>query len=89
MTSSHGFKKLGFIGLGAMGKPMVSHLANKLPADSRIWVYDVVEKVVDELCAEFPERIIKGVNAKDVAQQVVSRLRSTCAALLTTDRIPS
>ncbi|KAH4187117.1 hypothetical protein HBH98_003550 [Parastagonospora nodorum] len=70
MASSYSFKKLGFIGLGAMGKPMVSHLANKLPADSRIWVYDVVEKVVDELCAEFPERIIKGANAKDVAQQV-------------------
>lgn len=74
MASSHGFKKLGFIGLGAMGKPMVSHLAKKLPADSRIWVYDVVEKVVDELCAEFPERIVKGANANDVAQQVVSRL---------------
>jgi 3-hydroxyisobutyrate dehydrogenase-like beta-hydroxyacid dehydrogenase len=76
MASSHSFKKLGFIGLGAMGKPMVSHLANKLPSDSRIWVYDVVEKVVDELCAEFPERIIKGANAKDVAQQVVSRIQS-------------
>jgi 3-hydroxyisobutyrate dehydrogenase-like beta-hydroxyacid dehydrogenase len=72
MAPLHGFEKLGFIGLGAMGKPMVSHLANKLPSDSRIWVYDVVEKVVDELCAEFPERIMKGANAKDVAERVVS-----------------
>jgi ornithine cyclodeaminase/alanine dehydrogenase-like protein (mu-crystallin family) len=71
MTSSHGFEKLGFIGLGAMGKPMVTHLANKLPIGSRIWVYDVVGKVVDELCAEFPDRVVKGANAKDVAQQVV------------------
>jgi 3-hydroxyisobutyrate dehydrogenase-like beta-hydroxyacid dehydrogenase len=72
MAPLYGFEKLGFIGLGAMGKPMVSHLANKLPSDSRIWVYDVVEKVVDELCAEFPERIMKGANAKDVAERVVS-----------------
>jgi 3-hydroxyisobutyrate dehydrogenase-like beta-hydroxyacid dehydrogenase len=74
MESSHGFEKLGFIGLGAMGRPMVSHLARKLPSESRIWVYDVVEKVVDELCAEFPEKVVKGKNAKDVAQQVVSSL---------------
>jgi 3-hydroxyisobutyrate dehydrogenase-like beta-hydroxyacid dehydrogenase len=74
MESSYGFEKLGFIGLGAMGRPMVSHLARKLPSESRIWVYDVVEKVVDELCAEFPEKVVKGKNAKDVAQQVVSSL---------------
>ncbi|KAH7412240.1 NAD binding domain of 6-phosphogluconate dehydrogenase-domain-containing protein [Phaeosphaeria sp. MPI-PUGE-AT-0046c] len=70
MESTHGFERLGFIGLGAMGKPMVSHLAKKLPLDSRIWVYDVVQQVVDDLCAEFPERIMKGANAKDVAQHV-------------------
>jgi 3-hydroxyisobutyrate dehydrogenase-like beta-hydroxyacid dehydrogenase len=74
MESSHGFRKLGFIGLGAMGRPMVSHLARKLPSESRIWVYDVVEKVIDELCAEFPDKVVKGKNAKDVAQQVVSSL---------------
>jgi 3-hydroxyisobutyrate dehydrogenase-like beta-hydroxyacid dehydrogenase len=68
------FNKLGFIGLGAMGKPMVTHLANKLPPESRIWVYDVVQDVMDDICAEFPERVVKGASAKDVAQQVVSRL---------------
>jgi 3-hydroxyisobutyrate dehydrogenase-like beta-hydroxyacid dehydrogenase len=72
MVSTNDFEKLGFIGLGAMGKPMVSHLANKLPPDSRIWVYDVVQQVVDDLCAEFPERILRGSSAKDVAEQVVS-----------------
>jgi pyrroline-5-carboxylate reductase len=71
MSKSHEFKKLGFIGLGAMGKPMLSHLARKLPEQSQIWVYDVVEQVVDEVCAEFPDRVFKGRNAKDVAQQVV------------------
>jgi pyrroline-5-carboxylate reductase len=71
MASTFKFEKLGFIGLGAMGKPMVTHLANKLPPESRIWVYDVVQDVLDDLCAEFPERIVKGTSAKDVAQQVV------------------
>ena len=72
MAQSFDFEKVGFIGLGAMGKPMVTHLANKLPSNSRIWVYDVVEKAMDDMCAEFPEKIVKGKNAKDVAQQVVS-----------------
>jgi 3-hydroxyisobutyrate dehydrogenase-like beta-hydroxyacid dehydrogenase len=72
MAPTFEFNKLGFIGLGAMGKPMVTHLANKLPPESRIWVYDVVQDVMDDICAEFPERVVKGASAKDVAQQVVS-----------------
>lgn len=72
MAESNDFKTLGFIGLGAMGKPMVVHLANKLPPDSRIFVFDVVEKAVDELCAEFPNRVFKASSARDVTQQVVS-----------------
>jgi 3-hydroxyisobutyrate dehydrogenase len=71
MAHSYDFKRLGFIGLGAMGRPMLSHLANKLPQDSRIWVYDVVEQMVDDACAEFPDRVLKAKSAKDVAEQVV------------------
>jgi 3-hydroxyisobutyrate dehydrogenase len=71
MTDTPDFKNLGFIGLGAMGKPMLSHLANKLPKESRIWVYDVVEHVVDEVCAAFPERVLKAGSAKEVAQHAV------------------
>jgi hypothetical protein len=71
MEKSLKFEKLGFIGLGAMGRPMVTHLANKLPEGSRIWVYDVVEGVVDDICAEFPDRIVKGTSAKDVAEHTV------------------
>lgn len=65
------FKTLGFIGLGAMGRPMLEHLANKLPEGSRLWVYDVVEQVLDEVCAAFPNRVLKGTSAADVAQHVV------------------
>lgn len=71
MAQSYEFKTLGFIGLGAMGEPMLSHLATKLPEDSRLWVYDVVEQAVDDVCAKFPNRVVKGKSAKDVAQQAV------------------
>jgi 3-hydroxyisobutyrate dehydrogenase len=71
MSHPYDFRRLGFIGLGAMGKPMLTHLANNLPQDSQIWVYDVVEQMVDDACAEFPGRVLKAKSAKDVAQQVV------------------
>ena len=74
MTGALEFKTLGFIGLGAMGKPMVTHLANKLPAESRIYVFDVVEEVVDEICKQFPGRVQKGTGARNVAEQVVCRV---------------
>jgi 3-hydroxyisobutyrate dehydrogenase len=72
MAEALEFRTLGFIGLGAMGKPMLVHLANKLPAESRLYVFDVVEKVVDEVCADFPDRVVKCTSARDVAQKVVS-----------------
>lgn len=71
MADFTNFKTLGFIGLGAMGKPMLEHLANKLPEDSHLWVYDVVERVLDEVCAAFPNRVLKGSSAADVAQHAV------------------
>ncbi|KAF8857442.1 hypothetical protein BDZ45DRAFT_652783 [Acephala macrosclerotiorum] len=60
---------IGFIGLGAMGRPMAGHLANKLSAQTKIYVYDVVEYIVDDICKEFPEKALKGSNAKDVAER--------------------
>jgi 3-hydroxyisobutyrate dehydrogenase len=71
MGDSVGFKTLGFIGLGAMGKPMLVHLANKLPPESRLFVFDVVEQVVDELCSRFPDRVLKASSAKDVTNHAV------------------
>lgn len=85
MTSPANFKTLGFIGLGAMGRPMLEHLANKLPEESRIWVYDVVEQVVDEICAAYPGRVFRGTSARDVAQHVVrcGSLQTSTFRLLT------
>lgn len=75
MAGKHNFSRIGFIGLGAMGKPMMSHLAKKLPADSKIWVYDVVEQVVDEACTEFPHRVFKGESARHVAGHAVGSFK--------------
>lgn len=72
MAESFGFETLGFIGLGAMGKPMLIHLANKLPLESKIYVFDVVEQVVNEVCSQFPDRVHKASSARNVAEQVVS-----------------
>ena len=74
MTDLSSFQTIGFIGLGAMGKPMLTHLANKLPASSEIWVYDVVESVVDEVCAQFPDKVHKAVSSADVAGHSVNLL---------------
>jgi 3-hydroxyisobutyrate dehydrogenase-like beta-hydroxyacid dehydrogenase len=65
------YKAVGFIGLGAMGKPMAGHLAKKLPPDTVIYAFDVVQAVVDTLCIEFPKRVIKAANAKEVAEKSV------------------
>ncbi|KAF2264963.1 3-hydroxyisobutyrate dehydrogenase mitochondrial precursor [Lojkania enalia] len=69
MSEAFDFKTVGFIGLGAMGKPMLVHLANKLPSESQLYVFDVVEQVVDELRTKFPNRVLKASSARDVAQQ--------------------
>lgn len=74
---------VGFIGLGLMGKPMVINLANKLPAESRIYVHDVVTAVVDELCASYPDKIVSCGSAREVTEKSVRyhepRQRNDCA----------
>ena len=69
--ASFEYRGVGFIGLGAMGKPMAGNLAKKLPPDSLIHVFDVVQAAVDELCTEFPNRVVKSANAKEVAEKSV------------------
>lgn len=68
---SYEYTAVGFIGLGAMGKPMAGHLAKKLPPDTVIYVFDVMQAAVDELRSEFPGRVVKSANAKEVAEKSV------------------
>ncbi|TVY62828.1 3-hydroxyisobutyrate dehydrogenase [Lachnellula suecica] len=60
---------IGFIGLGAMGMPMATHLAKKLPTEKQIYVYDIAEDLVDGFCAEFPNKGFKCASAKEVAEK--------------------
>lgn len=66
------FKSVGFIGLGAMGGPMADHLANKLPEQVQIHVFDVSESVVQDICQRHFDRVQKSKSARDVADQSVS-----------------
>ena len=68
---------VGFIGLGAMGRPMVANLASQLPASSNIYVHDVMPTAADEvqkLCASLPVTIINCSNSKEVAIKSVGIL---------------
>ncbi|KAH9989601.1 NAD binding domain of 6-phosphogluconate dehydrogenase-domain-containing protein [Xylariaceae sp. FL0662B] len=60
---------VGFIGLGAMGNPMVINLVKKLPLGSHVFIHDVVDTAVDKLVTSFPDVIVKLTNAKHVAEQ--------------------
>lgn len=71
------YSAIGFIGLGAMGAPMVGHLANKLSPEISIHVFDVVQSIVEELVDQFPSKIFAEKNSKDVAEKSV---RSICTA---------
>jgi 3-hydroxyisobutyrate dehydrogenase len=62
---------VGFIGLGAMGMPMARHLVTKLPSETHIYVFDIAQALVEQLCAEFPSKVFKCANAKDAAEKTV------------------
>ncbi len=62
---------LGFVGLGAMGLPMAGHLASKLPENIQIFVFDINQASVDQLCNDYPKRVVKCSSAKEVADKSV------------------
>ncbi|KAK3985746.1 NAD binding domain of 6-phosphogluconate dehydrogenase-domain-containing protein [Cladorrhinum sp. PSN332] len=72
MTGQSEYKQIGFIGLGAMGRPMAANLAGHLhraSSPAKIHVYDVVSAPVDELHSSFPDIIIKCTSPRDVAER--------------------
>ena len=62
---------IGFIGLGAMGSPMAGHLAAKLPEETHIFVFDVVQSLVDQLCQQYSDKVSACSNAREVADRSV------------------
>jgi len=72
LSDSIQFLSVGFVGLGGMGKPMVTQLARKLPKDAFIYVRDVVKQAEDDLISQFPEKIAACASAREVAEKSVS-----------------
>jgi len=54
-----------------MGKPMVGHLATKLPKETQIHIFDVSREAVDQVLSEHPERTKREDSAKAVADKSV------------------
>lgn len=67
------YKSIGFIGLGLMGVPMVENVIKKTGSDVRIYVNDVVEDPVKQLCDQYPDRVEKCDTAKAVANKSVCK----------------
>lgn len=65
-------RSIGFIGVGAMGKPMVGHLAEKLPTETHLTIFDVSEEAVEQVVSQSGDRVRKGTCARDVAERSVS-----------------
>jgi len=62
-------KHVGFVGLGAMGLPMAGHLAAKLPDETFIYVFDIVESLVKQLCEKNSSKVIRCASANEVAKK--------------------
>ena len=60
-------KAIGFVGLGVMGYPMACLLAQKLPSDTRLFVFDVVDAQLKKIQSKYPDRIAVSKSSKEVA----------------------
>ena len=67
------YKSIGFIGLGMMGVPMVENVIKKTSDDMRIYVNDVVEDPVKQLCEQYPDRVESCQTAKEIAEKSVCK----------------
>jgi 3-hydroxyisobutyrate dehydrogenase len=63
--------KIGFIGLGLMGLPMVNNLIKNTPDTTTFFVYDVVEDTVKKFCDEHSTRAKAMKSSRDVAEEAV------------------
>ena len=63
--------RVGFIGLGVMGYPMVQNLIKKLSSSTRISVYDIFEDACTRIKAEGGDKIAVCASAKEVTENSV------------------
>lgn len=59
-------KAIGFVGLGVMGYPMACLLAQKLPTNTKLFVFDVAEAQLKKIHSEYPDRITLSKSSKEV-----------------------
>lgn len=78
--SATGDVNIGFIGLGAMGRGMAANLAKRVSGDSKVYVYDVVDGLMDDLHSEHPGTVRKSKSAKEVSEISVSLFPSSSSS---------
>jgi 3-hydroxyisobutyrate dehydrogenase len=66
-------KKVGWIGLGIMGLPMVRNLLGKMENETQFYVYDVIQKSIDDFVEEGQGRVHACSSSKEVADLSVRR----------------
>lgn len=69
---------VGFIGLGTMGYPMAENLISKLPAKSKMFVYDVSADSVNRFNTQYPDSVVPCASAREVTEQAVSDEMAAC-----------
>jgi 3-hydroxyisobutyrate dehydrogenase len=67
-------KKIGWIGLGIMGLPMVRNMLAKMESDTQFYVYDVIQKSIDEFVQDGQGRVHACISSREVADNSVCRL---------------
>lgn len=74
--------KVGFVGLGIMGKGMIKNLVTKLPSVDTFVVWNRSPEVCEEIKAQFPEKIEVAATAAEVVQTcpITYSMLSTIAA---------
>ena len=76
------FKKVGWIGLGIMGLPMLRNLLGKMENETQFHVYDVVQESIDDIVEEGQGRVHACSSSKEVAD------RSVCCTNRSPFRVP-
>lgn len=75
MSSAEYHSIIAFIGLGAMGKPMVANLAaNLVRRGIVIRAYDIADGPAQELQTNFPDVIREASSAKTAVSDAVSAI---------------
>ena len=74
-------KKVGWIGLGIMGLPMIRNLLEKMEKETQFYIYDVVQKSMDDFVEEGQGRVHACSSSKEVADVSVTLPHRTTIGL--------